>query len=199
MSMTDLFANELKKISPIYINRASDYADAVDFISYTKSNHSIKFKFEVEGTEVYIVQILVFGDEISCMCTCPCYAENDECKHIVACLQYLVNHTEIYNSLATQQSNKLLTPEKIENDPYEEMIANYTKIKMGRFLKQDGDCVFIFYDKLQTFIKTASNKIYASKNYEAGIKILKYILSNPPIVDVRQYIDHASIQLIGFE
>jgi hypothetical protein len=125
MLLKNILVQELEKINVIYRERSLKYSHKVSLINHSKTANSIKFKFRVHGSDIYTVQILVANDEVNYMCNCPCFDSEDECKHVAACLSYLIQNSTLYESSSAYNASSL----DYEHDIYANLLAQYEKIR----------------------------------------------------------------------
>jgi uncharacterized Zn finger protein len=132
-------------ISPKILRRGEDYyeCDAIDNVEH---RYPGMWMAEVEGSDIYSVDIELAGDEIvSWDCDCP-YDHGDICKHVVAFLLYIRENgdehpvgCEIPPSLTQKRLSKILKRTNrrelilflsryAENDPdfYRAVVSNFS-------------------------------------------------------------------------
>jgi tetratricopeptide (TPR) repeat protein len=129
-----------KHIPPKIYERGAEYYE-YDSINNVEHEYPDTWTAEVEGSELYSVEIKLNGDEIvSWKCDCP-YGYGDICKHVVAVLLYIKNNRDKYPVSAE-------IPPSPQHKQLTEILHQSNNKELASFLSQYADEHPDFYQAL---------------------------------------------------
>ena len=168
-----------KHISHIIYGRGEDYYES-GMIDKVEHDSPDTWTAEVEGNDLYSVEIKFSGHEIiSWDCDCP-YDGGDICKHVVAVLLYIKDNrdehpvtVEVPLSSSQEQLTEILKQSKNKID-YTKEIQKCFKLSYDNYGFQFGGQAIAY--KLDGFIEKAKSLIKLNYQEEA-MTILLHIIS----------------------
>ena len=104
--------------------------DAVEYVLEEKPGY---WKAEVEGTELYHVQIQILKEEIK-NTSCDCPHDDPFCKHVVAVLFAIQDELDIDEEKPEQQKKKAAAKKKTPS--VEELLQQVTETDLKNFVKE---------------------------------------------------------------
>jgi len=148
-----------KQISRKIYERGEEYYES-DMVDNVEHDYPDTWTAEVEGNDLYSVEIKLTGDEIvSWNCDCP-YEHGDICKHIVAVLLYIKDNRD-------EHSVNIESPISPSNEQLSEILKQTNNKELTSFLSQYADKHPDFHQELVSNLhpkkKTGSHVDYTKE------------------------------------
>lgn len=129
-------------VSPKIYERGEDYYEN-DMVDNVEHDFPDTWTAEIEGSDVYIIEIKMNGDEITDWdCDCP-YDYGDVCKHVVAVLLYIKNNKD-------NHPVNIEIPRFSQQEQLKEILKQANLKELTAFLSRYADEHSDFYQALQS-------------------------------------------------
>jgi hypothetical protein len=150
-----------KHVSPKIYERGKEYYEN-DMVDHVEYDHPDTWTAEVEGSDLYFVEIELDGDEIvSWDCDCP-YDDDDICKHVVAVLLYIKDNKDSYPVNIKSSSSP-------QQEQLTEILKQTNHQELASFLSQYANAHPDFYQALMSHLHS-KKKINIQSEYAKEIK-----------------------------